>query len=133
MHEVVVHAGEVGETMHVVLDGEVAVLSPYDARELLRLGAGDFFGEMSLLTGAARAATVVTTRPTRTFVVDQAQLQEIVQRFPEVADALGETLGARQADLTSLLEQRPTDSQRSRQLKSLIMERIKGIFRFGGR
>ncbi|GAC1539606.1 MAG: hypothetical protein NVS3B10_04320 [Polyangiales bacterium] len=129
--EVVMLAGEVGTTMHVVLEGEVAVQAPFDRRELLRLGPGDFFGEMSLVTGAPRAATVVTTMPTRTYVVDQPQFQVMLERHPQVADVLSEILAARQSDLTSALEQKPTDSQRSRHLKSMIMERLKGIFSFG--
>ena len=127
--EVVVLAGEVGTTMYVVLEGEVAVQAPFDRRELLRLKPGDFFGEMSLLTGAPRAATVVTTMPTRTFVIDQPDLQVMLDKHPEVADQLSEILATRQNDLTSALEQKPADSQRSRHLKSLIMDRLKGIFR----
>ncbi|MEO7096015.1 MAG: mechanosensitive ion channel family protein, partial [Polyangiales bacterium] len=128
--EVVVMAGEIGATMHVVFEGEVAVQSPLERRELLRLGPGEFFGEMSLVTGAPRAATVVTTAPTRTFVIDEPQFKTILERHPQVADALGEILASRQADLTALVEQRPTDSARNRQLKSLIMDRIKGLFSF---
>jgi small-conductance mechanosensitive channel/CRP-like cAMP-binding protein len=131
--EVVVMAGEIGATMHVLFEGEVAVQSPLERRELLRLGPGEFFGEMSVVTGAPRAATVVTTAPTRTFVIDEPQFKTILERHPQVADALGEILASRQADLTQLVEQKPTDSARNRQLKSLIMERIKGLFSFGAK
>jgi small-conductance mechanosensitive channel/CRP-like cAMP-binding protein len=127
--EVIVLAGEVGTTMYVVLDGEVAVQAPFDRRELLRLKPGDFFGEMSLVTGSPRAATVVTTMPTRTFVIDQPDFRQMLEKHPEVADTLSDILATRQSDLTSALEQKPADSQRSRHLKSLIMDRLKGIFR----
>ncbi len=129
--ELVLAAGEMGGEMHVLLEGEVAVQSPKDRRELLRLSAGDFFGEMSLLTAAPRAATVVTTAHSRTFAIDEHRLRTIVERHPEVADALGEALGARQANLAELIEDRPTDSATNRRLKSLIMDRLKGLFGFG--
>lgn len=131
--EIIVEAGEVGTTMHVILEGEVAVQAPLDRRELFRLSAGDFFGEMSLVTGALRTATVVTTLPTRTFVIDTRAFQAIVARHPEVLDALSEIIAVRQTDLNAAIDSsKAADSQRSRHIKSLIMDRLKGLFSFGG-
>ena len=129
--EVIVQAGEAGTSMHVVLSGEVLVRGPLDKRELIRLHAGDFFGEMSLVTGAPRAATVLATMPTRTLVIDEPALRALFEHHPEVADSLSDVIASRQTDLAAMVEQRPADSNRSRALKSVIMERLKGLFSFG--
>lgn len=127
-NEVIVQAGEQGKSMHVVLDGEVAVHAADDRRELFRLGAGDFFGEMSLITGAPRTATVVTVTAARTFVIDEPTFRAMLARHPNVADALSEVLAQRQAELSSKLEKRAIDENQRRQTKSVMLARLKGLF-----
>ena len=60
--QVVVKEGDPGTTMFVVLEGRVAVAREAEGREPViveQLGAGEFFGELALLTGAPRTASVV--------------------------------------------------------------------------
>ncbi len=125
--EVIVRAGEEGTAMHILFEGEVAVQGPQDKRELFRLGPGQFFGEMSLITGAPRAATVVALSPTRTFVLDEPGFRAMVTRHPEIADALGEVLAARQSELSERQDQR-ADSQQGERIKTAMMERIRRVF-----
>lgn len=130
-NEVIVQAGEQGKSMHVVLDGEVAVYAAEDGphrRELFRLGAGDFFGEMSLITGAPRSATVVTITDARTFVIDEPSFRAMLTRHPEVAEALSDVLAHRQAELASKLEQRVIDENQRRATKGVMLARLKGLF-----
>lgn len=126
--EVIVRAGEQGKSMHVILEGEVAVLAGDDRRELFRLGAGDFFGEMSLITGAPRSATVMTTKETRTFVIDEPSFRAMIARHPEVAEALSDVLASRQAELASKLEARVVDEAQRRATKNVMLARLKGLF-----
>ncbi len=56
--ETVVREGDAGSSMFVVARGEMVVTLDPSAHEVARLGPGDFFGEMSLLTGAPRTASV---------------------------------------------------------------------------
>ncbi|GAC1351281.1 MAG: mechanosensitive ion channel family protein [Polyangiales bacterium] len=126
--EVIVQAGEAGTTMHVILEGEVAVQAKDDRRELLKLAAGDFFGEMSRIPGAERAATVVAVVPTLTCVIDEAGFRAMVARHPEVAGALSDVLAARQNDLASKQEQREVDAQQGEHIRTAMMERIKRVF-----
>jgi small-conductance mechanosensitive channel/CRP-like cAMP-binding protein len=129
-NEVIVKAGEQGKSMHVILDGQVAVFAADETtrRELFRLNAGDFFGEMSLITGAPRTATVVTVTAARTFVIDEPSFRAMLARHPEVADALSEVLAQRQAELASKLEQRAIDENQRRATKSVMLARLKGLF-----
>jgi len=132
-NEVIVKAGEAGKSMHVILDGEVAVLAGEDTssesrRELFRLTAGDFFGEMSLITGAPRTATVVTVSEARTFVIDEPSFRAMLERHPEVAEALSEVLAQRQSELAAKLEQRGVDEAQRRATKNVMLARLKGLF-----
>ena len=56
--EAIVREGDAGSSMFVVAGGEAAVTLASSKEPVARLGAGDFFGEMSLLTGDPRTATV---------------------------------------------------------------------------
>lgn len=127
-NEVIVKAGEQGKSMHVILDGEVAVLGGEENRELFRLQAGDFFGEMSLITGAPRTATVMTIREARTFVIDEPNFRTMLERHPEVAEALSEILAQRQSELAEKLEQRGVDDAQRRATKNVMLARLKGLF-----
>jgi voltage-gated potassium channel len=73
--------GQVGDTMYFIVTGEVSVdLRPAPKR----LGAGEFVGEMALLFGAPRSATVVATRPSLLLVLDIANFRELAGQRPEL-------------------------------------------------
>jgi CRP-like cAMP-binding protein len=57
--EAIVRQGEPGESMYVLCSGTVAVVLEPDKREVATIRPGGYFGEMSLLTGEPRSATVV--------------------------------------------------------------------------
>jgi len=84
---VIFRRGEPGDCMFFVVEGEVEVqLQP----QVLRFGADYFFGELALLTGAPRNATVVTTRPCVLLVLDIVDFFELLGRQPELARAIHE-------------------------------------------
>ncbi|MFO8072585.1 MAG: cyclic nucleotide-binding domain-containing protein [Polyangia bacterium] len=89
--EEIVRQGESGEAMYVIADGTVEVTkSSPDGEEttLARLGPGAFFGEMSLVSCAARAAGVRATSRTVLLRAGREELEELVERSPAVGDVL---------------------------------------------
>jgi len=84
---VIMRRGEPGDCMFFVVEGEVEVLLEPKS---LRFGAEYFFGELALLTGAPRNATVMTTRACTLLALDIVDFFELLSRQPELARAIHE-------------------------------------------
>jgi small-conductance mechanosensitive channel len=101
--ETVVRQGDESSELYVIEHGEVEVTvrRPGEARELAlaRLGPGKFFGEMALVTGAARQATVRAATPCQLLAVGRDALQRILERAPDLAERISVVLAERQAEL----------------------------------
>jgi CRP/FNR family transcriptional regulator, cyclic AMP receptor protein len=86
--EYIILQGEEGGSFFVILDGRVRVLitSPQGKEIILALlGKDDFFGEMSLLDGSARSASVVAVQQTRTLTINPQAFNDYLRKFPEVS------------------------------------------------
>jgi voltage-gated potassium channel len=89
---VVVRRGEPGDCMYFVASGAVdIVLSP----ERIRLGAGQFFGEIALLTGAPRNATVVAAEPCTLLSLDIVDFRQLLAHQPDLARFIREEAARR--------------------------------------
>ena len=94
--EAIVRAGEAGDELFVILDGEVRV--ERGGRMRRTLGPGDFFGEVAVLTGGPRSADVIATGPVRCLAVPRDLLRQAVEAEPALAWELLEVLGRRLRD-----------------------------------
>jgi CRP-like cAMP-binding protein len=74
--------------------------------QLATLGPGSFFGEMSLLTGEPRSATVTAEEPCEAFVLRRQDLAPILEQDPSVAETLSRVLAERTAATDARLEDR---------------------------
>ncbi|HET6468983.1 MAG TPA: cation:proton antiporter [Geminicoccaceae bacterium] len=81
--ERVVHRGRPGDAMYFIASGAVEVVLP-DGR--VRLGTGEFFGELALLTRQPRAADVVALGYCKLLVLARASFSAFLDAHPEVAD-----------------------------------------------
>jgi putative ABC transport system ATP-binding protein len=84
--ETVVREGDAGEEFFLISDGEVDVVRA--DHEVARLGRGEFFGEVALISGEPRNATVVATEPVDTFVLGKSDFQAAVGSSPSFRDQL---------------------------------------------
>lgn len=84
--ETIIQEGAAGESMFVVYSGEVLVRA--GDKDVARLGAGDFFGEMALLTGERRAADVVAAGDVMIVEITRDALQPILTDNPELAASI---------------------------------------------
>jgi branched-chain amino acid transport system substrate-binding protein len=131
--DVIVRAGDVGGELFVIRRGEVAVRSPLPGgrfAEVARLGAGDFFGEVALLTGERRGATVVAQMETELAVIARDTMGEAMALRPELADEIGRVLAERRQALQQVLGSHgPPPSSVSREEEHQeLLDRIRRFF-----
>ncbi len=91
--EVVVREGEPGDTLYLIVQGTLRVSTKGLGGEevaLAALGAGDFFGEVALLTGRARTATVSALTEADLLVLDRSTVDLLRARHPEIEVSLKE-------------------------------------------
>jgi CRP/FNR family transcriptional regulator/CRP/FNR family cyclic AMP-dependent transcriptional regulator len=79
---VVTQIGEPGDSFFVIIDGTVAVRTPVGAGSQLQ--PGDFFGEMSLLDGEPRSATIVAVTDLRLLIVDRSHFWRLLDETPDL-------------------------------------------------
>jgi CRP-like cAMP-binding protein len=98
----VISQGDPGNTMYViaagVLEVRVAATRSEPAQRVAVLGPGDFFGEMSLLTGAPRSATVATLCPSVLYEIPHAALAGLLRHRPLLADGLSQVVSVHLRD-----------------------------------
>jgi CRP/FNR family transcriptional regulator, cyclic AMP receptor protein len=94
---VIVEAGVPGNTFYVIADGRAKVYRSKvpTGRPLARLGPGDFFGEMALLDGGPRSATVVAEGDVTAVRLSRSAFRKVVAREPALALSIMAELAAR--------------------------------------
>jgi small-conductance mechanosensitive channel len=100
--EIIVKQGEAGSSMFIVVSGEAVVTLEPSRQEVARLTAGGFFGEMSLLTGAARTATVTAATDCELLEITADAFRRFVLDNPAVLEEVGEAVATRAARLADL-------------------------------
>ena len=81
--EIIVEAGQRGGTFFVIVEGEVRVVR--GDRTIARAGPGEFFGEISLLDGGPRTASVIAATPVVAIRLFKASFDKVVREEPRVA------------------------------------------------
>lgn len=121
-----------GESMFVIVRGAVAV-SVRDGgkeRRVATLHDGEVVGEMSLLTGAPRAATVTAMRPTVAIEIPRSALAPILAAAPDLADHFAAIIEGRKKELDALYGERHWLTSGSP--ASEVAERVRRFFSRAG-
>ena len=90
--------GERGREFFVLLEGDADVVK--DGKSINRLGAGDFFGEIALVSDTPRTATVTATSPVRALVITDRSFRRLLNDQPEIQNKVLAALAARLAPET---------------------------------
>ena len=99
--EVIVREGESGDTLFIIRRGDAEVLlkaANGQERRVNTLRRPQFFGEMSLLTGDPRSATIRALTDVEVLEMNREGFMRLFKERPEAADAIGEIVAARQAE-----------------------------------
>ncbi len=130
--------GDPGDIMFIIISGKVKICiyanEGKDEQVVAQLGSGDYFGEMALLTGETRSASVITTEASEMFLLHKNDFDVILEKFPSISLSMGKIVSKRlretlnqathaskpAAAATPVGETGPTGSLRDRQLIDLI-------------
>lgn len=131
--EVPVRQGEAGDSFYIIKQGRVDVVvesAPGERAVVATLGPGDFFGEMSLLTGAARAASIRVKEDAEFVVIDKNSFSAVLARNPSIAESLSHILSERQAGLEAERERLDAAALASRKkdVSHRMLARIRDFF-----
>jgi CRP-like cAMP-binding protein len=133
--DVITRQGEPADSLFILARGRVAIVDDKaktagTRNRLATLAAPAYFGEMGLLTGQARRATVIAEDEVLCYRLEKAAFDAILQGRPELVDALSQVVAARQAandaKLQSLSEEVRTKQTVGR--RTDLVRRMKSFF-----
>ena len=128
--------GEYGDSMFIVLQGLLEIWRTQENREetlVARIEPGECFGEMSLLTGETRAATVRAATPVFTFEITKEVMEQLIRARPELALKISEIVAARQIGLEQarLGHENAIASRSQRTLAAHLYDRMRAFIAKG--
>jgi small-conductance mechanosensitive channel/CRP-like cAMP-binding protein len=130
--EKIIEQGEEGTSMFILVDGEATVTVDH-GNETTRVGglhAGECFGEMSLLTGQKRSATVMANTDCEVVEIGKAVLANSLKQKPELLHKLSDLLAKRQLETEGILSTAPktTLDARHNEYRATFRDRLRAFF-----
>jgi CRP-like cAMP-binding protein len=131
--ERVIREGAEGDSMFVLLRGaaQVSVSQNGTSIAVAQLRAGDCFGEMSLLTGETRSATVRAAEDCYVMEIDKEVMGAVVRESPDCLRQLSEILARRKLETEGVLKEAsisPDQSARETEYRANFLRRLKALF-----
>ncbi|MEM9069643.1 MAG: mechanosensitive ion channel family protein [Myxococcota bacterium] len=130
--ELIIRRGEAGTELFIINRGEVTVElgTPEKPKVVARLGAGQFFGEMSLITGERRTASVRAAKESELLMIDKRALQVVLDEAPELAETISRVLAERAQQLADAdVKVSEHDVKRTvEQETTVLLDRIRRFF-----
>ena len=132
--EVICKIGDPGDKMYIVISGKVKVIvKTKDSAEetvIAELAGGDYFGEMALLTGDPRSASVITTEPSEMFILNKDDFDLIVERFPSITLSMGKIMSQRLRETLQKAAKKSPEKVATGVKGSLAERNLVDIFKF---
>ena len=100
--QIICREGDPGNSFYVILSGSVEIYSEKLGKHIVDRHAGEFIGEMALLMGIPRSASIRTKEQTNLFLVDHTNLQKLLSNHPKLADQISSELATRSESLASM-------------------------------
>lgn len=128
-----VRQGDAGDSFYIIKRGSVDVIvekAPGEGVVVATLASGNFFGEMSLLTGAARTASIRVKEDADFVVIDRESFRNTLIHNPSIAESLSRILAERQAGLAAQREKldSATLERRKRDESGKLLHNIREFF-----
>ncbi|BCB27003.1 mechanosensitive ion channel protein MscS [Sulfurimicrobium lacus] len=122
--------GAVAHWLYILTEGETDVVleTPNGKRTLNSIKAPSFFGEMGMMTGAPRSATVTAKTDVECYRLDKKSFESIIHSRPSMAEEITQVLVARQAELHSVQDDLAEAQRSQAQQHSEILSMVKRFF-----
>jgi len=117
--DVLCEEGDPGEYLYMIVEGEAEVRK--GRKVLTRLEPGEVFGEMSLLTGEPRSATIIARTPMSLYQLDKEHFGDVLSWSPHMAWSLSRALARR---LRATTESRMQIEQNLEQWRQQLMDQV---------
>ena len=129
--DVITKQGNIAHWLYIIMFGEVDVrYEPPNAapQTVSTLRAGQFFGEMALLTGDARSATVVSKTDVECYRLDGKSFQGLLLGRPQIAEGIARIIASRKPELEKVREVYTTQPMQVPTEQADILTRIRRFF-----
>jgi CRP-like cAMP-binding protein len=131
--ETMTRQGAEAHFLYMVVKGQASVRVASNGRmesEVARIGAGEFFGEMGLLTGERRTATIVAVTPVECYRLDKSAFKDLMSTRPEISEQIADLLAKRRLELLAAREglDHEAQSERLRVTKTDLLGKIRVFF-----
>jgi small-conductance mechanosensitive channel len=133
--EAMTRQGAEAHWLYIITSGEAEVRVAAEGSQLSEkvatLGAGNFFGEMGLMTGETRTATVIAGTDVECYRLDKEAFHDILRRRPEIAEDISHILARRRVELDGIREGLNEEAmrQRMRRTQHDVLNRIRNFFK----
>lgn len=127
--EAIVRRGQEGNSMFVIIRGAVKVQIPENdyQKTINHLKTNDFFGEMSLLTGQPRTATVIAEEETEVIQIKKSALKPLFEANPDLMKAICDIIEERRA---LLVQQEAEEEEKLKEAGSGVLSSLRKFFGF---
>jgi CRP-like cAMP-binding protein len=123
--------GDSGDSMFIIAEGAMGIwitLEDGSSLEVARRGPGDIIGEMALLTGEARTASVISISPAVAYEVTKEDIAPYLQQQPEIAESLSEILTKRKLETSQAKDAHRSQEDEARGLSRQFLSKIQNFF-----
>jgi len=133
--ETITRQGAESHCLYILIEGEAEIRVSVDnsSQRVAVVHAPDFFGEMGLLTGEPRSASVISLTDSYCYLLDKEVFESILVRRPEIAEQMAFILTKRREELNTVREIAGEDAKRQRMNGEQIdlLNRIRKFFGLG--
>ncbi|MCD6413085.1 MAG: tetratricopeptide repeat protein [Elusimicrobia bacterium] len=124
--QVLIRAGEFGSTVYFILEGICGVFAA--GREIAQLRAGDFFGEMAILSDTKRSASVKTLSDVVVATMTASKFREIFLSDPKIVEGLDKYYKKRRSEL-NILRKRAEEEERKKRGGKSFFSKFRDLFK----
>ena len=134
--ETITRQGNEAHYLYIIIKGaaEVRVATTEgESRAVAKLGSGDVFGEMGLLTGEPRTATITALTDAVCYRLDKEAFKDVLHSRPEIAEAISHLLARRKLELDALTQGLDANAMQHRvgHTQNDLLQRIRKFFTLG--